>query len=285
MKIIIFGCGKIGSSILRRLESTKNEIIAIDENPNVIEKIADSMDVLAICADATNFHVLEDADVRHADVVIACTNFNTVNLSVCNMAKKLGAKHTVAQVRRADYTIADLEHLRKMFDVDWVYNPDLVTATEIFTRINEDNKSRNIKHMTAKVMIFGASRVAVHLSRLLVKAGYNVKILEKDSDKCLQVCALVPDSVYVTCADGTEKTVLYEEGIERTDYFVALSNLDEQNLLISVFAKSRNVGRVITKVKHNSYQNLVDNLGLTDILAPKLIAADHVAEYIGSISE
>lgn len=283
MKIIVFGCGRIGTCILDRLLPLNHDITAIDTNASVIDKIEDTKDVMAVCADAANFHVLEDVGVKTADVVIACTNLNEVNLSVCSMAKKLGAKHTIAQVRKPDYTIADFRKVEELFDIDYIYNPDLETASRIYQMINPVEVTRQNHYRQMNVMLMGASKVSVHLCRLLDRANCSVKLLEKNISRCERMCELVPESVYVTCADGTEKTVLYEEGIERTDAFVALTDLDEQNLLISVFAKSRKVPMVITKVKHNSFESLVGGLGLDNILAPKMIAADSVVSYIEGI--
>lgn len=280
MNIVVFGCGRIGTCILDRLSTSEHEISVIDTNEEIIERISSSRDVMAICGDATNFHVLEEINIGRADVVIACTNANEANLTVCHVAKSFGAKHTIAQIRKSEYSLEDVARLENMFNVDYIYNPDIIAAQNIFESLDIQKMEHDNHYNTVRVMLMGGSRIAVHLCNLLVKANFKIKLLEKDPDVCERLCALVPSGVFISCADGTEKTVLFEEGIDRTDAFIALTDIDEQNLLISVYAESRKVPTVITKVKHNSYSNLVDNLGLKNIISPKTIAAQHVAEYI-----
>ncbi|MDD5823357.1 MAG: NAD-binding protein [Firmicutes bacterium] len=283
MRIYIFGCGRIGTCILDHLTATKHEIIAIDNNPEVIDQLNETKDIMAICADASNFHVIEELNIAKADVVVACTESNDLNLFICRVAGQLGAKYTIAQVRKPDYYAESLLQLEKLFDVDHVYNPDLTTAEEIVSTLDFKSDSLIGLINTPSVMILGASKASVHLCRLLVRAGFEVKIIEKDAERCYRTSELVPDQVLITCADGTEKTILFEEGIDSVDAFVALTDFDEQNLLVSVYAASRKVPKVITKVRNNAYNKLVSNLGLDCIIAPKEIAAKHVADCISRL--
>lgn len=284
MKITILGCGKIGTCILNQLLENGHEITAIDEDPAVIEELASTKDVLPICGDVSVFHLLEETNIKHSDVLIASTNNNELNLSICRMAKYLGAKRVVAQIRESNYTIADLRRLEAMFNIDFIYNPDLTAAAEIVNLLNLSTAIHQKHFNSLKVMIMGASRASVHLCRLLTKANCQVKLLEKDMDKCITTCEIVPNSVFVTCADGTEKTILYEEGINRTDAFVALTHSDEQNMLISVYAKSQGVPNVITKLNQNNFDNLIDNLQLEHVVTPKVLAANRVVEYVEGIN-
>ncbi len=130
MKIIIVGNGKVGCAIANSLAEEDHDIIIVDANTGALRKAENTMDVLCVEGNGASISVLIEAGVRTADLVIAVTNQDEINLVCCLIAKKLGAKHTVARVRNTDYR-RDEEMLKKEIGLDMVINPDLAAAQEM----------------------------------------------------------------------------------------------------------------------------------------------------------
>ena len=130
MKIIIVGNGKVGYAIANSLAEEDHDIVMVDANTNALRKAESTMDVLCVEGNGASISVLIEAGVRTADLVIAVTNQDEINLVCCLIAKKLGAGHTIARVRNTDYR-RDEEMLKKEIGLDMVINPDLAAAQEI----------------------------------------------------------------------------------------------------------------------------------------------------------
>ena len=130
MKIIIVGMGKVGGAIARQLAGEAHDITVVDTGSAALERIGATLDVMPLTGNGASISVLVDAGVRDADLVIAVTDSDETNLVCCLIAKKLGAKHTVARVRNPEY-YADAKLLRKEIGLDVVINPDLAAAQEI----------------------------------------------------------------------------------------------------------------------------------------------------------
>ena len=124
MKIIIVGNGKVGYAIANSLAEEDHDITIVDAHTAALRKAESTMDVLCVEGNGASIIVLLEAGVRTADLVIAVTNQDEINLVCCLIAKKLGAKHTVARVRNTDYR-RDEEMLKKEIGLDMVINPDL----------------------------------------------------------------------------------------------------------------------------------------------------------------
>ena len=267
-------------SILQALSSDDNEIVAIDTDNSIIKRLAETNDVLAIFDDASDYRILDTADVRHADVFIASTNINERNIVLCHIAKKMGAQRTFCEIRSLQYSAHELLQLESDFNIDTVFSPDLLSALEILKRIEKTTPRKMGRLRGLSIMLIGASRMSIHLCRLLAKGGCEVVLLERNRAKCESVRELLPSRVDVVCGDGTEKSVLREEGIDNIDVFVAATDMDEENLLISVYADSRKVPTIITKVNHNSFTSLVTHLGLEQIISPKNITAQFIKDEL-----
>ncbi len=263
-------------SILRALSTEDNEIVAIDKNNSIIKRLSETSDVLAICDDASDYRILETADVKHADVFIAATNINERNIVLCHLAKKMGAKKSFCEIRSLQYSAHELLQLEADFNIDTVFSPDLLAALEILKLIEMKTPKVRDRLRGVSAILVGASRTSIHLSRLLAKAGCHVKLIERNLQKCESVRELLPGRIDVVCGDGTERSVLQEEGIDRVDVFVAATDMDEENLLISVYAGTHRVPSIITKVNHNSFTSLVTHLGLKNIVSPKDITAQFI---------
>lgn len=128
------------------------------------------------------------------------------------------------------------------------------------------------------VMILGGSRISYYLAERLLNIGNDVKIIDRDEKSCEQLCELLPKAVIIN-GDGTQQEVLLEEGLTSVDAFVSLTGLDEENILISIFASSQNVPKVIAKVNREELTPLAEKLGLESIITPKKIVSDMVISY------
>lgn len=109
MRIIIVGCGKVGSSIASELNLEGHEISVVDINHGAVDKLANSLDVLGIEGNGATYDVLIEAGAEYADLLIAATARDEINLYSCLMAKAAGVTHTIARVRNPEYTNAFTE--------------------------------------------------------------------------------------------------------------------------------------------------------------------------------
>ena len=103
MRIIIIGDGKVGYKLAKQLSAEKYDIIMIDSNENKLRFAMDRLDIACVTGDGADAEVLKQADVVHADLVIACTSADECNMLSCLIARKLGARHTIARVRNPIY--------------------------------------------------------------------------------------------------------------------------------------------------------------------------------------
>lgn len=129
------------------------------------------------------------------------------------------------------------------------------------------------------VMIVGCGAIGFYLSKLLVESGIRVKIIDSDKANCEEISGFIPKAD-VICADGTNHQLLIEEGLLSCDALVSLTGVDEENIIISLFAKAKGVDKVITKVNNSMLLPVIDSLGLDSIITPKDVAANIVGTYV-----
>lgn len=135
-----------------------------------------------------------------------------------------------------------------------------------------------IQKKVKSVILIGGGRISFYLARLLLESGMKVKIIEQDMNRCQEISEHLPKAD-VVCGDGTDRQVLAEEGIDRVDSLVALTGIDEENMIISMYAKSRNVDKIVTKVNRISYADLMEDSGVYSIVTPKNITANIIIRY------
>ena len=129
------------------------------------------------------------------------------------------------------------------------------------------------------VMIIGGSRIAFYLSKQLAEIGIKVKIIDNDRVTCERLSALLPKADII-CADGTDQDILLEEGIEYVDACVSMTGIDEENVIISLYASKCNVPKVITKVNRLSIINMLESIGIESVISPKDITANEIVRYV-----
>lgn len=365
MKILIAGCGKIGTTILSSLTAEGHDVTALDSDAAVIGEITNIYDTMGIVGNAADCETLAEARVDNADVFIAVMNSDELNMLSCFLARRMGAKHTVARIRNPEYNDNSLDFMCRELSLSLAINPEKLAARELYNmlklpsaikvetfsgqnlemievRLKQDSlldgmrlsdmrakynrskflvcfvqreeevfipdgnfvlKSGDTIGMTASpsefqkllrdlglmqkqarsVMLLGGSRTAYYLAKHLTDSGNDVKIIEKDEAHCEMLCGILPRAVII-CGDGTNQELLLEEGLSSTDAFVSLTGMDEQNILVSVFAASRKVPKVITKINRPELEAMADDLGLDSVIAPRRTVSDILVSYVRALA-
>ena len=132
-------------------------------------------------------------------------------------------------------------------------------------------------------MIVGGGRIAYYLARELNSMGVKVTIIEQSEQRQRELAALLDDNVNVICGDATNQEILLEEGIEYCSAFVSLTGIDEANIFLSLFAKSKTDAKIITKINRISFDDIVENFDLGSIIYPKFITAEYIIRYVRAL--
>ena len=135
MKVIIVGAGKIGKAIIISMLKEKHDVTVIDSNKTVIENVTDTFDVIGMCGDGASFDILKDAGAAEADLFIAVTSLDELNMLSCFIAKKMGAAHTVARTRDYEFNSKGFEYIKDQLELSLTINPELLTAQTVFNII------------------------------------------------------------------------------------------------------------------------------------------------------
>lgn len=140
----------------------------------------------------------------------------------------------------------------------------------------------SIKDKVKSCMIVGGGRICYYLTKSLLGMGMHVKIIEKDLERCRQLAQLFPKASVIH-GDGTDQDMLAEEGIKDADAFVAITGIDEENIIMSLYAKNNSNAKVVTKVNRESYAGLTGQIGLDCIISPKYLTTNSVLAYVRSL--
>ena len=363
MKIVIIGLGTIGKTILKNLSKQGHNIAIIDENKNKIEALIEKYDVSGVVGNGACMDIQKEAGVKDADLVIALTNSDELNVFACLVSKKIGVKNTIARVRNPEYRKQIME-MKDELGISMIVNPEKDTATEIFNLINlpsftqienfaggkallveivadkefaligeslisigkrlktkvlicavqrgkeviipngnfiieegdrihliSDAKSLRdflaeihlIQSPLKNIMIVGGNKIGYYLADMLSKKKYKVKLIAKDRAIAEELADLLPRAEIIY-GNGTRHDLLLEEGIESMDAFVALTDMDEENMVVSMFANKMKVKKTFTKIKSDDLSGMLDELGIHNHVSPSDIVADRVVSYIRAIA-
>lgn len=357
MNIIIVGDGKLGNALAEQLSREGHSIVIVDKEKTVLKKSLEQKDISCVQGNGASGEVLLEAGVRDADILIACTLSDEINMLCCLIGKKLGAKHTIARVRDPEY-YRQVDILKDDLGLSMTINPDMLMAREIsslliipsankvekfakgkvelveykipeesnldglrlaefYTRLKVkilvcavsrngevhipngsfEMKSGDTIYISAQhsdmlkffrmigkanvkvenTVIVGGGRTGYYLAERLDKMGVHVKIIEKDRDRCHKLCELLPKAIVIN-GDGADRELLLEEGYDKADSFIALTNDDEDNMVMSVYAKNDGCGKIITKLSHSI--SSVMEFGLDSVVAPQSVVANNVASFV-----
>ena len=144
------------------------------------------------------------------------------------------------------------------------------------------NFLKEIGFKTNKVkntMIIGGGKVAYYLAERLLRRGVSVKIIELDKSRCEELSLLLPKAIIIN-GDGTDQDLLLEEGIKDCESFVPLTGIDEENILLTLYAKQVSHAKVITKINRITFSNVIDSLDLGSVLYPRYIIAEAIVAYV-----
>lgn len=366
MNIIIIGVGKTGEELIASLLAEGHDIAVIDPLYSVIENILDTYDVMGICGSGVVTETLEKAGADVADLVIACTPQDEINVLSCVIAKQLGCKSCIARVRNPELN-AQTRFMQQKLGIDTMMNPDYYAAHAISRILRIPSASKvdsfaggkldmvqlkvaadcplvgtalfqlpsrcrtrvlvcavqcaghqaaivpsagyviqagDILSLTAThadihrffreigalsepirdVLLVGGSRIAYYLAKNLVESGLHVKIIEEDHDRCVELSRELPHA-RIICADGTNHEILIEEGIRDMDACIALTGMDEGNIILSLYALSEGVGKVIPKINKTALLTMSSHVGLDSAISPEQLTADMIVSYVRALGQ
>ena len=130
-------------------------------------------------------------------------------------------------------------------------------------------------------MIVGGGRIAYYLAKLLSDTGRNIKLIELKDERCRHMSDML-DDVTVIHGDGTDQDILEEQCIDGQDALIALTGIDEENIIVSMYAESKGVNKVITKVNRHSY-SILNDIGLETVVSPQIVAGNLVTRYVRAL--
>ena len=130
MQIIIVGCGKVGSTLAEQLSREDNDVTVLDINGHRVEQLVNEFDIMGYIGSGISFDMLMEAGVKKADLLIAVTGSDELNLMCCLIAKKAGGCQTIARVRNPSYS-HELDFIKKQIGISAIINPEMAAAKEI----------------------------------------------------------------------------------------------------------------------------------------------------------
>ncbi len=359
MKIVIIGDGKVGHKLAIQLSEENYDITLIDQNEGKLKEALNEMDIFCITGNGADAEIMKQADVPRADLVIACASTDEMNMLSCLIARRLGAKHTIARVRNPIY-YRQIGMLKEDLQLSMAVNPELAASNEILrillfpeaNKVETFMKGRvelveyalgsdqpltdlslaevyrkfQIKilvcavkrgkevyipdgnfvlregdriHIAAghqdlktffkslgrknakvkKVIICGGGHVCFYLATQLLKVGMQVKIIERNEKRCEELCELLPKAT-ILHGNAADHDLLLEEGIGDADAFVALTGMDEENIIMAFFAKTIGVPKIIAKVNEDMRAQMIEGLGIDSIVSAKSATADEIMGYV-----
>ncbi|MBQ7358501.1 MAG: Trk system potassium transporter TrkA [Lachnospiraceae bacterium] len=149
-------------------------------------------------------------------------------------------------------------------------------------KMNTYFKQLSLSTSKAKnVMILGGGNTAYYLAKMLLKIGVNIKIIEESKTRCEQLCEELPQATII-CGDATDEGLLIQEGLKEAEALVALLDMDEENILVSLYSHSVSSATTITRVNRVNFNDIVNAMNLDSILYPRLITADHITKFVRS---
>lgn len=359
MNVIIVGCGRVGLTLAGKLNSDGNEVTVIDMSAAKVGEITEQLDVMGVVGNGATHTTLREAGIASADLFIAVTNSDELNLLCCMIAKKEGACQTIARLKSPEYS-EEAEYLKNELGLAMVINPEYAAAEEIarvlrfpsamkiepfakgkveiikfklqpeslllglsvreammkfpadvlvctVERGNEAYiangdfifaekdvvsivaspksakeffvKIRRKGHSIKNALVVGGGVITHYLCEILEREGISLKIIERDSKLCDEIAAQFP-KFDVIRGNAADKELLLEEGVKGAGAFVALCDYDEENILLSLFAKEVNGGKLVTKINRTDYDSVIKRLDLDTVICPKNITSDTILRYV-----
>ena len=361
MNVIIVGCGRVGQTLAEKLNSDGNEVTIIDMSAEKVNATMELADVMGVVGNGATHTALREAGIKTADLFIAVTNSDELNLLCCMIAKKEGNCKTIARLKSPEYS-GETEYLRTELGLAMVINPEYAAAEEIARVLrfptaikiepfakgkveiikfkvlenslligmsvkdlmikypmevlvctiergdkayiakgdsvfqekdvvsivaspkNANEFFRKIRRKDPSVhsaMVVGGGDITHYLCEILEKSNISLKIIDREESVCAELAETFP-KCSVICGNPTDKELLAEEGIGSVGAFLTLTNFDEENILLSLFAQEVCQGKLVTKIKRTDYDSIIKRLDLDTVICPKNITADTILRYVRS---
>lgn len=359
LSIIIVGCGKVGRTLVEQLSKEGHDITIIDKKAEMIEQLTNLYDIMGIEGNGASYSIQKEAGIEDADLIIAVTDSDELNLLCCTIATQVGNCAAIARVRNPDYS-KEVGYIRDKLGLAMIINPEYEAALEIANilalpnslevnsfangltdvikfQIPEGNKMdghsiielsgqftgnvligaverngevyipdgsfilkagdtvsfvatrkkareffKNIglsNRQVKSTMIVGGGRAAYYLADQLLHSGISVKIIENDRARCEELSILLPNAIIIN-GDGTDKELLSEEGLDEVDSFVPLTGIDEENIMLTLYAKKVSNAKVITKINRINFTEVINSLDLGSVVYPKYITSEAIIAYV-----
>ena len=363
MKIILVGCGKVGRALARQLSEEKHNVTVIDTNPEKIEAITEELDVLGVTGNGASNAILTEAGLDTADVLIAVTGSDELNLLCCVFAKKTGHCHAIARVRNPMYS-HQLGFIKQQLGISTIINPELTAAREISQLLRfpaasqidtfADGKVRLIKfellpehglngvalrdiiqkigsnilicavergasvaipngnfvlqdgdlvsfvathenavdffrklHLPTRpvrsALLVGGGTIGYYLAKDLLAHDIQVRIVDKNPARCETLATDLPGAV-VLHGDVADRQFLQAAGMGMAEAFVSITDMDEENILLSMFARKHTNAKLITKVNRLEFDDVLDTLNVGSVIYPKYMVCDFVIQYVRALA-
>lgn len=363
MKIILVGCGKVGRALARQLSEEKHNVTVIDTNPEKIEAITEELDVLGVTGNGASNAILTEAGLDTADVLIAVTGSDELNLLCCVFAKKTGHCHAIARVRNPMYS-HQLGFIKQQLGISTIINPELTAAREISRLLRfpaasqidtfADGKVRLIKfellpehglngvalrdiiqkigsdilicaverggsvaipngsfmlqdgdlvsfvathenavdffrklHLPTRpvrsALLVGGGTIGYYLAKDLLAHDIQVRIVDKNPARCETLATDLPGAV-VLHGDVADRQFLQAAGMGMAEAFISITDMDEENILLSMFARKHTNAKLITKVTRLEFDDVLDTLNVGSVIYPKYMVCDFVIQYVRALA-
>ncbi len=198
------------------------------------------------------------------------------NMQMTDISNKFGLKILVCAVQRKNEVIIPRgDFVLQSGDRIHVTAPRGVLVSFM-------KKLKIYKHRTKDIMIIGGGKMGYYLARQLCETGgYNIKIIENNLERCEKLCEVLPQADIIH-GDGTDRAILLEQGLDSQDAFVALTTIDEENIIASMYASSLGVSKTIAKVNRVSYE-VLEGIGMDSAISSKAIAANRIIAYVRAL--
>jgi trk system potassium uptake protein TrkA len=362
MEIIIIGCGKVGRTLAQLLVNESHNVVMVDSSPARLNNLPDDIDAIKLLGNGASIQTQEEAGVRTADILIAVTGQDEVNLLCCLIARRAGHCHTIARVRNPIYN-NEIGFIKEQMGISMIINPELAAAREIsrvlrfpsameiesfvggrvellkFKLLPEfnldgvsvmdiDNRLKNnvlicgveredsvtipggnfvlrngdkvsilatpansqrffkgigLKtHQVKNCIIVGGGTIALYLAKVLASMKIDVKLIEKDEARCEYLNEHL-EGIRIIHGDGTDRDLLTEEGLDRAESLVTLTNVDEENVILSLYAKENSRAKLVTKINQIDFRSLLSRLDIGSTIYPKYITADYILQYVRAL--
>ena len=362
MNIIIVGCDRVGSSLAEQLYADGNNVTVVDIDADKVKEVSSKLDIMGIVGNGATHTTQLEAGIADADLLIAVTGSDELNLLCCIVAKRESNCDAIARLENPEYN-GEVEYIKNELGLAMVINPELAAAEEIArilrfpTALNIDTfaggkvelvkfslpdesplSGMSVKCAAAQlgadilfctvergdeayipkgdfvfergdiisiiaspkaagaffkniglrsgavkdVIIAGGSKMSEYLCKILAKYNINIKIVEKSRQKCDE---LANSLLKVTLVNGDPRNanIMQEEGISRADAFLSLTSDDEDNILMSLYAKRAGVRKLITSINRIDYDAVIRPLELGSTIYPKNITAEQILRHARSM--